>query len=330
MSTYERMMIEKAIYATVAFFDLFDYPLTDADLWKFYLPRGGGTVPTLYDIRVVLSSSAALAELLEQNAGMIFLKGRSVLCDIRRDRMIASYKKYRRCRRMVAFLAHIPFVRMICICNTLGLNASREEADIDFFIVARSGYLWFVRLLCTGSAALLNMRPTKKRICDTLCLSFYASDTALDFSSLQLAEWNPDLYLAYWTIWCVPIYDEDKTYDAFLSANAWVRNSIPHAIPYGPIPRRRVSLSRAERVLKKLCEHMIRASGGIVEKGARALQRSIMPSLLRDKMNVGTSVVVNDSVLKFHVDDRRGEIKQRFLKYVETAEKFFRKEEDFI
>lgn len=310
--TYNTTSLEEAIYRTVAFFDLFDYPLADSEIWKFLMVQEDALSPTLHDVRSVLASSVALGRLIGTGDGMYHRRGRDNMRTVRKERMLMSHHKYLRARRMARVMAVVPFVRMLCVCNTLGLNAAREESDIDFFIVASAGHLWFVRLACAGLAQIFGMRPRAGMIRDTACLSFYVSDNSLDLSALGETEWIPDLYLAYWTTFCVPLYDSGGVYERFFSENAWVRRILPNTIPYDTIPRRRVMLSLFSRFMKRAGECFIELFGKNIERVARAFQIRILPDAIRSRMNKGTGVVVSDSVLKFHIADRRSEIREKF------------------
>ncbi|MEK7123089.1 MAG: hypothetical protein AAB855_04530 [Patescibacteria group bacterium] len=315
MSIQERSAFEKAILRTIAFFDLFDYPLTDSEIAKFLFVKDQDGVFGVRDVRRALSSSLFLASRLEEVDGVYGLTGRAVALSIgRRERWVMAYRKYRRAKRIARLLARLPFVRMICVCNTLGLSAARDESDIDLFIVARAEHLWTVRLLCTGLVHALGLRPQPGRTRDAMCLSFYVSDTALDLSGLQLSDWKPDLYLAYWITWCVPIYD-DNTYDRFFASNAWIRQILPGVIPHRPITRRCVRLGRVGRALKSVSEGIF--APRVFESGARAVQYRLFPPAIRNHMNQNGGVVVSPSILKFHINDRRQEIKERFLKKCE-------------
>jgi hypothetical protein len=51
---------------------------------------------------------------------------------------------------------------------------------------------------------------------------------------------------------------------------------------------------------------------GWTEKYFKKLQLHLMPAEMKGLMNKDTRVVVNDSVLKLHVNDRREEYKNKF------------------
>jgi hypothetical protein len=55
------------------------------------------------------------------------------------------------------------------------------------------------------------------------------------------------------------------------------------------------------------------------ETPAKRLQSKMFPERIRGMMNRDTRVVVNDDVLKFHVDDRREEITRLFRERLATV-----------
>lgn len=311
MSTETPSHFECAILRTLIFFDIFEYPLTDFEIWKFLISTERGEPYTVLMIRDCLASSPFLAARISSGEGLFYLVGRDLLRARRQGRMIYSYRKYIRAKRFVSLLAHIPFVRMVCVCNTLGLNVARDESDIDLFIVVSARHVWTVRFFCTSLAHILNLRPRKGHERDTFCLSFFISDCALDLSSLQLDGWDPDVYLASWVAWCVPLYD-DGVYDQFFLKNAWITDILPNVFPCEPIPRRRITLSPIMHGIKHAGEIFSRCFGGAIERILRSLQLRILPIAIRNRANVGTGVVVSDTVLKFHIADRRQEISERF------------------
>ena len=54
-----------------------------------------------------------------------------------------------------------------------------------------------------------------------MCLSFYATDSNLNLEKLQMSNYS-DIYLVYWILQLIPIYDPDNLYDKFLQPKDWV------------------------------------------------------------------------------------------------------------
>ncbi len=306
---------EKSILRTLIFFDLFDHPLTAFEIWKYVQRVDGCHDYSFSTIFREIHESPLIAEKSEECNGFYTLAGRGEVVGVRRERTVYADKKYALAQKSTRVFAWFPFVRMVCVCNTVGLGAAKKGSDIDLFIVARARHLWLVRLLCTGYAHLRDLRPREDAVRDTLCLSFYASDDALDFSILAQPPLGeiPDIYFLYWMNWCVPIYD-DGVYEVFFESNVWVQHILPNRIPYLPTPYRRVVLSRYGRVVKKVLEYIAVCFGPLIESGARSLQHALMPRAITDKQGKGTGVLISDSFLKFHVSDRRREIQGKFIR----------------
>ncbi|MDP2630910.1 MAG: hypothetical protein Q8P56_05905 [Candidatus Uhrbacteria bacterium] len=306
---------EKTILRTLIFFDLLDYPLTLFEIWKCACVLEGAERIAFSEVVDFLHSASSLRERVGQCDGVYTLAGRGGLSDIRREGTVYADQKYRIAQKMARIFSWFPFVRMVCACNTVGLGAAKKSSDVDLFIVARANHLWFVRLLCTGYVHVLGRRPRGNVVRDTLCLSFYAGDDALNFSSVANPpiQGVPDIYFLYWITWCVPIYD-DGVYEVFFTENAWVQSVLPNRIPFLPAPHRRVVLSRFARAFKSSMEHVIDFFGSLVELGSRGIQRLLMPRSITSKIGQGTGVIVSDSLLKFHITDRRHDIQEEFLR----------------
>lgn len=313
------LSLEHAILAALAFSDLFDFPLTAEEIWRnIFFPAKRDI--SFFDVIDALENNPRLRECTEFQGGFYFLKGKMENVRLRLDRYVIAERKYRVAKKVVRILACLPFVRMISVCNTLGWSNARDESDIDFFIVAAREHLWVTRMLCTGLMQIYGVRPKKNTMKDTICLSFFVSDDALDVFSLFLEEKDgvPDIYFHYWIPYCVPMYDSSGVYECFWKANEkTVLSTLPYASWYDTNDRRRVRVFWVQRLLKRCAELCVESFGNILERMARKFQMRILPKGLRDIVNIDTRVVMNDKVLKFHQEDRREEIRERFIKKLE-------------
>ncbi len=286
-----------SILRTLAYFDIFDYPLTTLEVWKFLNSRTGPT-----DLGLILAGLETLQGegVIDQRGGFWFLRGREVGVNLRLERSQIARRKYARARLVTRFLKHLPGIRLVAICNTLAWSQARDESDIDFFIVTKSGRLWQSRFLAVAPFALLGLRPRSGQERDALCFSFFAAETALDFSVLRIKPDDP--YLLYWVASLVPLYDPDGLIEAIWEANPWVRQALPNARPFFVSTLRRVSgqtQSSSDRG----------GEANFWENLARAWQMLRLPRGLREIMNVDHRVLVTDELLKFHQNDRRHEFR---------------------
>lgn len=309
-----QLSLHHSILAVLAYADLFDTPLTVEEIWRnLFFPAQKNI--SFFDVMDALDSDN-LRLRVDSRGGCYFLKGRQACVDLRLQRYTIAERKYRKAKKVARILAVLPFVRMVCACNTLGWNNARDESDIDFFIIAQHSHLWLARLLCAGLMQLCGLRPRKERMRDAVCLSFFASDGALDFFPLFLKERDsvPDVYFLYWIPHCVPIYDSSDRYEYFWRANRkTVLSALPYACSYDTNVRRRVRIWGIQKAVKIFFEWCICVFGSLPERMARALQMRALPRYLSEIVNKDTRVVMSDRIMKFHPNDRREEIRTRFI-----------------
>ena len=336
--------LEKAIIQTVAYFDIFKFPLTLVEIWK-WLYQGKNVRYKMQDVKIsdiqeALEKSEKLKEVIECKWGFYFLKdtphhpstrsggaGQANiksrdLVEIRIERYNIAERKFKRALRVTKILASIPFVRMIAVCNNLPYNNAEEESDIDFFIIKKENRIWMTRFFCAGLMQLLRMRPTKKTARDKICLSFFATQDNLNLKDIALRPY--DIYLTYWIDQIFPIYDEEGNYEKFREANKWIQEFLPNSFGVKVGFRRKVKLPFIIYKIKKILEMLHSYSfNGITEKFYKWLELKIMSRRLKEMANKDTRVIVNDKMLKFHDNDRREETRRIFeerLIELETAE----------
>lgn len=296
----ESNKLEEAVLATIAYFDVFDYPLTIVELWKWlYRP---GEIVTLSDLQKNIESSDRIKTLVETRRGFYFLKGRGDLLTLRQARYNLAEKKFKKASRVAKFLKMIPGVKMIAVCNSLAWSNASEGSDIDLFVVTAKQKIWTVRFWAAGFLKLLGLRPKVGRVKDKICLSFFVDEENLNLEKISLDA--PDIYLIYWIVQAAPVYDVGGIYQKFLDANTWIKQYLPNFFVAEPSPRR-----QTERTA-----FPIWLGGG--EKFFRRLEFLAMPANLREMANKDSRVIVNDSMLKFHANDRRAEYKDRWMKRV--------------
>lgn len=197
---------------------------------------------------------------------------------------IALQRKLWRARRIVRWLAHLPFVRAVAVCNSLAFQTVHENSDIDLFIVAASGRVWSARAWVTGGLALLRLRPGEARR-DPVCASFFVDESMTDLGVLKISR---DVYFYFWERTLLPMMGEHVLFangagatPLFLvTPNTWLKN-----------------------ILEKL-------AAGVSEKFIRHQQEQILPSaVINAQKQPDTGVVMTDKIIKLHVQDRRTEFR---------------------
>lgn len=297
--------LEKSILSAIAYFDIFDYPLTVTEIWKWlYFPVDNpsveGSRPSLSEIWKILEDSQLIKSLVDNRRGFYFLKNRGELVATRQARYVLAEEKTKKAKRAAKFIKLMPGVKMIALCNSLAWANAREESDIDFFIVTARNKIWTARFWTAGFLQLFGLRPSEGKTKNKICLSFFVDEDSLDLESLVLGQ--PDIYLIYWIAELAPLYDRSGLYQKFWRSNAWVKNFLPNVFP-------------REEVITA-CDGASVGKIGVGERFFRWLQMKLLPKNLKEIANHASQVVITDKILKFHINDRREEYREKWIKRI--------------
>lgn len=302
---------ERSILKTIVYFDLFSYPLTPLEAWKWLMTDGASAHPTLGHVTSLLETSTSLRSLLDHAEGFYFLRGRDDIVAVRKQRYLLAERKYNQVLRAVHVLRIVPCIKLIAVCNSLAYSNARDSSDLDLFVITQPGKIWTVRQLMTGLAALLGWRPTADKARDQICLSFFVSEEGMNLHPMTL---DPgDVYLRYWIDQLVPVWGDPAALDAFRSENGWQKEFLPNAYGVETAQRRRREDGRSARFVRGLlgAVHAGRI-GNALESRYRAFQLRHLPERLRALVNTDTRVVMNDRMLKFHDNDRRRQFAEQY------------------
>jgi len=299
--------LNKSILSELAYFDIFEHPLTPMEVWRFVSVKEA----SLLDVIQALEQ-AVVDSVIGSKWGFYFLPGREHAVELRLRRYREAEDKYGKAVKYIRRLSKLPFIRMIGVCNSLAYSNSRLEGDIDFFIVTEPGRIWTARFYTAGYLKLMNERPEADNTRDKICLTFFLTPESFDLRSIKISE--PDIYLAHWIKQVVPIYDPDGLYEKFLSANQWVNELFPHCYPNQPPPIRQVNKIMHRPVIQKIIEKIHQGRiGNWLEIKYQKIQENVLPPGLRELINKDSRVVLSDKMLKFHHNDRREQYQRAWL-----------------
>jgi len=299
--------LKQSILQTLAYFDIFNYPLTGPELHQYLW--GCKKKINLADFLIQLSNQ----DFLGFKDGFYFLHGREEVVAERQSLVKILEKKMKIAVRGGKKIATVPFVRAVFVCNTLGGVGLSEDSDIDVFIIVKKGRLWLSRMLVTFILSIFGLRRTKTKINNRICLSFYVTDENLNLFKVALSE--PDIYLVYWLDQLIPIYDPDNLHKSIMKANVWTEKYLSNGLKEFQVSDRwQVRLGGFKFGLKNFFEKTWgSAYGEMLEKQAKGIQITRMKKNYTSVQNQpDTRVVVNDGMLKFHENDRREEYRKKW------------------
>ena len=210
--------VKQAVLKTLAYADVFDFPLTAGEIERFLISSRGYSTSM---IRPVL-------RVLPHQGGFYFLPKRRQVVAARSKKAVENRQKMALARRLASRLKLIPTVKMIAVTGALAMGNATPAEDIDILIVSRRGTLWLTRLLVVFLAELMarRRRPDDQQAKDKLCLNMF-----LDEDCLALPAQERNLYTAHEVVQAKLLWDRDNTYQKFLNQNLWYQKYLANWKP---------------------------------------------------------------------------------------------------
>jgi len=204
------LAITDSIFKTIAYFDLFHYPVSADEIRKFL-----DTPATPFQV------TAALDELLNKKQIFRFdefytLSNDASLIHRRRKGNEHAEELLQIANRIGAKLYKFPFVKGVGISGSLSKNYADEGADIDFFIITQANRLWIARTLlhCLKKISYLTGKQ------HWYCMNYF-----IDEEALLMTEKN--IFIATEVLTLKPVSGSDCM-DTFFEVNNWANAYFPN------------------------------------------------------------------------------------------------------
>ncbi len=328
--------LERSIFDTIRYFDIFTLPVTAVQIWRSLivdrLGAGvrwhGRAVPSLRQVCETLAESAWLSGRVAGAWGYYCLRTAVVnhtaerYVQARLARHVTAQSKWRIARRAARWLAALPLVRMIGVTGSLALSNTQAQSDIDLLIVVRRGRIWTARLLLLLAAQLMGRRRTydDRQAPDKLCLNHYITDDALSMAPALRSIYTAVLYEHVVPLAGLTVYRRWRA-----ANDVWIKRWLMYPQAWPLAPRRYVRSGAVWRGLKRWMEGWLREPAAApLEQWAQRMQRRAMNyhavgrGLAQQALNQPRSsgawgrIVLSDSELAFHPDSQATAILRRF------------------
>ena len=228
--------LEREILQTIAYFDVFSYPLTKEQLHLF-LSRYTTTLIQLEE---------ALQQLIQKKlilSSRDYFYSSSHSDDIVTDRLVNERhvrKMLKQARWISFFLKQVPFVRAVFITGSLSKHIAPDKSDIDFMIVTELKRLWICKMIITGFRRIFLFNS--KYFCANLMVTekaMYFPDhnyfTAVEIATTQVI-WNTAAYKKY------------------QNENVWIQQYLPN---WKSLTDGMLVLSNSPAIIQKIFESVL-------------------------------------------------------------------------
>ena len=204
----------RAVFQTLAYADVFDYPLTAPEVYR-YLPS---TKATLEQVLQALADKTHFSRVGEY----FTLRGREQIVETRKRRTEVAARLWPKAARYGRIIARLPYVRMVAVTGSLSMNNTDAGKDVDFMIVTAPNRLWTCRALTLLVARVAKLEGI------SLCPNYLITTHALEFKERSL-------YVAHEVAQMIPISGLG-IYEEIRCLNGWMEDYLPHASDAPDLP----------------------------------------------------------------------------------------------
>jgi predicted nucleotidyltransferase len=233
------LKIRRNILAALAYFDMFNYPLTYSEIYLFLAEKHCHS-----ELNEALNCLVG-NKTIYQFDQFYSLKNDHQLITRRAKGNKKAAEMINKAKDVGSFLIKFPYVRGIGISGSLSKNFADDKSDIDLFIITEKNRLWVARTLmhCFKKFTFLVNRQHH------YCMNYY-----IDEQQLQISEQN--IYTAIEVNTLIPL-EGDIMFEKFYAENTWTRNLLPNK-------SLRVSTAKPLRAhfLKSLIESLLNNKAG--------------------------------------------------------------------
>ncbi|MGC4022305.1 MAG: hypothetical protein QM734_10325 [Cyclobacteriaceae bacterium] len=199
---------EKIVIRSLLYFDIFNYPITTAEIIRF-APVGisesiQGTIDNLVAQRKIFRLGEFYS--LQDNN---FLAERRISGNKLAEEKMTVAKKY---AKIISFF---PFVRAVMLSGSISKGYMDDKSDIDYFIITEKNRLWISRTLLILFRRIFLFNSHKN-----FCTNYF-----VDKDNLEIIEKNIFTAIEFSTL--VQMFDQQAT-EAFNHSNRWIKDFLPN------------------------------------------------------------------------------------------------------
>lgn len=203
--------LETAVWRTLAYVDVFDYPLTAVEIHRYLVE----TSATLAEVKSVLANQRFTGKYLYRSGPFFALPGREKSIAVRQHRAEIASQLWPVALRYGRLLASLPFSRMVAVTGSLAVDNTAADGDIDYLIVAANGRVWLNRVFAIAIVRLAARHGY------TLCPNYILAECALFFP-------DHNLYIAHEVTQMIPLSGL-PVYHHIRRENSWTYTFLPNA-----------------------------------------------------------------------------------------------------
>jgi len=229
------MQLRSSILKVIAYFDLFNYPLSLEDI-LYFLDTEAEEYPVRRELDVLVKEGC-----LFRTGPFYSLQNDPTLADKRNDSRRRANVMLPIAEKGARLLFQFPFVRGVFISGSLSKRCAEKKEDVDYFIVTSANRLWIARTIMHLFKKLTYLSGHQHRY----CMNYYVDEEALEIR-------EKNIFTATELITLIAASGNGGV-AGFFKANEWTTRFYPRYQQ-----RNRESLgTRRSSLLKRVCERLL-------------------------------------------------------------------------
>lgn len=207
---------QKAIFKTMVYADIFNYPLTISQIQTFLISSQPFKRLTIEKNIAFLVSQKKVS--CRQN--LYTLVEREDLVSTRSQRRQLSHQKKQLAQHVAQELSTISSLQAVFLTGALTMDNAESDDDIDVMLVTSLNQLWTTRIKVIRTLDQLGVRRKARMTLakDLVCPNIYVTT-----DSLAIPAKAQNLYTAHEIAQVVPLFDKSSVYPQFLNQNQWIK-----------------------------------------------------------------------------------------------------------
>lgn len=291
----KKISLAAAIKKTLAYSDLFEYPLTATEVHRGLIEHAATELEVLHELEMLCMKGE-----LAKRDHHYCLPGSEHSVPLRERRRAHSVKLLQSYSGVLRLIKNFPFIRGVALSGTLAFDNAKGEDDLDLFLIVEQGRLWTVY---SGLVMLCKVLGKRRAVCLN-CL--------LDTAHLALAERN--FFVAHQIAFLRPLHGV-KTLQEFWRANAWST----YFLPQMPCVTAAEGAQHEHSAWRNALETFLRWRGfNLIEKMLGALYRRRIKHLTRHL--TAQSIVAEPGAIKLFTNNHRFRIERRLEQRLEQLQ----------
>ena len=203
--------LELSILKTVAYFDVFKYPVSKHEI-GFFLDQK-------YDERAFNSALTNLLsnDVLFQLGDFYSFSNDMDLAEKRIEGNNAAAHELKKAKKVARFLyKYFPYIKGIAISGSLSKNFAYKDSDFDFFVITSSNRLWVSKFIFAIFHRIVSLFGLK----NMFCLNYMLDEHAFDID-------EKNIFTAIEIVTLLPCNGKED-YNKFFHINSWVIDFLPN------------------------------------------------------------------------------------------------------